>query len=1383
LLRGIPDHAVLRVEATLHPEDAAIQQAVLALSMPSLAEIHVTPVVPHDSYVNKVPALTTASDGVGGSSDVLSPTEREVMEQCLQEQLADVANLVVEEVAQRTGRQLDALQVSQTDEMRNFAEIILHSIQDELRQLRLSHSAAPRKGNDCREDEMQPTPSTSLTAAMLDVEAVAAVVSARVMERLDRMALAPTPAAPVSAAATQPSSNAAESAAAALSSLERRTTAYFEQLQSQVQQVISSEAAVSHAAPAAIGALRAAVMEAVEVASTAQQENLANLVNDWLADMQRNPPERSSSSSSTPQAGAAIDMRALEEAVESAVQSSTDELRHIITSEVKKLSKSRCGGGSRARSAGDSEDSSQLLGEVEKVFDLAQSTQSRLAAVDEVVGDVFKEQAATREALQTIQELLQKQLSEVRTAASAGAEATPSPPSNAHGIPTPRGGAAEAAVAATTSATMKAVEEAVAGLQREVAAASAIATVHQEEAQQQLVTLAQVVSDSVSAAVQQHTTEAVQAAMATVQQQLESLAATAQASADAAAAAAAAATATTAANAKSSTAAAEELTGADYDAVGTEPAVPHTAISVGPLSKEIVAEAVEAVLTPRWSKLSAEVKKMNTANQLAIEEQLLHMANSVAAAVTTSLQEQLEAARVQSETASAAAAAAASEKQQADAAASVKAAEEKEREKAELQRRAEETKAAAVSAATALAEKTTQELTNLREELMSTLQSEMRKSHEVDLTPMYRYIDSVLTFMKEELNTQEATLSAKITSLAGTVTAAVREAQERPQSPQAAAAQDATNITNSTSTTTTSPSQEDNKTERNEAALAAGFSGDAAAAAALSSPPPSTLDIPASLSNTLDFQTNALRHLEERLNELSLSQSRDMSLLLTRLQEATADFRAAATPAPPSAPLIAPLPHPDQLAWQKDMTVQLTTLGESLKRRDAELRAAVHDTTASDAVRAQLTKLEETVRTTASGQRDELQAALRTIVFSSAEQQSSQVKALTQRVAEMHDALRDQAVAVQLLRPSPALRGLTAEQQSVQARIQADTQSHLRRITAALEEVVAGSDAHDQKEGRVPSPEVAARLQTELKALCALQKEEAALHRDATAASPDPAATVESIVASQVLKTQTVLEDSMRATATHYDETQKELAATLATLLAKVSDIGGNTSSVPSTADIQQLLDATLVRLTAEQKDAGEHVVQLVAEATTAAATNMKSVVQSTVSESISTSVEQRILPLYHEKVEGSLKTHLLEQTAAVTAAVAGVTDHTTAAIGKVETLVRDFSARRADEVQKIFAEQQSRRHGHGETPVMASLPVWWMLVNALLVCVVVLLSLYYVFACLLLAFVPKPSEVPLNEEASLHHGEGAGERVEAVAEAAAKSQLRRGSRYVDRYM
>lgn len=1341
LLRGIPDDATLCVEATLHPEDAAVQRAVLALSMPSLAEVHVTPVVPHDSYVSRVPQRSTAAvDGFQG--DVLSSVERKVMEQCLQEQLADVANLVVEQVGQRTGQQLDALQVAHTDEMRNFAEIILHSVQDELRQLRLTRSTAERKkaAEDDARAEQHALPA-------MDVEAVAKVVSARVMEQLEGARL-------LSSAA---SSAHMKSAEAAVAELEQRTAAYFEQLQSYVQGIVDRDAAaVSAAAPAAVAELRTAVAEAIETASAAQQENLANLLNDWLADMQRNPPGSSSSSSG---GNAPVDIKALEEMVESAVQASTDELRRIITGEVKKLGKSKGVASSSSRDgADDGADASGLLMEVEKVFDLVQATQSRLTAVDEVVGDVFKEQAATREALQTIQDLLQKQLSEVRTATAAAA--TTVPPATDDGDRAP-----------STTTTAKAMEEAVTSLQREVATASALATVQQEETQQQLLAVVQAVSDSVADAVQHHTAEAVQAALATVEAQLAALTTTAQTGADASARAAADAAA--AAAAMTDLVFSSKKTAAQDDGAVANSAA--TTTPVEPFSREVLAEAVEAVLTPRWTALSTEVDKMNAANQLAIEQQLLHMANSVAASVTAGLQEQLEAARAAA-TADAAAAAAAAAQEQSKVVATAE-----EEEAAESERKtAAAVEAAAVSAATALAEKTTQELTHLREELMSTMQTEMRKSHEVDLTPMYKYIDSVLAFMKEELNVQETTLTAKMTSLADTVTTAVRESQA-----QQAASTQATGV--ATAATAATGADMSAKTAAQPTEDEKGTKAGTAATAAASPPlPPVTVEVPAALTNTLDLQTGALRHLEERLNELSHSQSRDMSTLLSRLQEATADFKAAATAAPP-APSGPPDPHPDQLAWQSGVSAQLTSLGESLEKRDADLLAAVRASAAvSDDVKAQLSQLEDTLKSASTAQRVELEAALQGIVAGSAQEQSRLVETLVRRVAEMQAALHDQAVAVQLLQPSPALTGLTPTQQQTQARLRTSTQEQLRRITAIVEEMTSGVAAKKRRaEADGTSTEAAAaELQTELRRLQELQAEEAALHSEVATAAAGPTATVESIVQTEVAKAQAALQASMREAVSHRDEAQKEILQTVQTVLDKVGDVGDHMSSIPSLADLQQLLDATLVRFAAEQKEAGAHVAQVVTEATRVSADEMKKAMQTTLSEGIAGLVEQRVFPAYHDKVEATLQSRLAAQATSVTAAVAGVAERTTAAVSTVEALIRDFNTRRADEVQQLLAGQQGQWLELHNTQVQTRIPLWWMLGNALLVCTVVLLSLYYVFVCLLLAFVPKPSEKTLGD-ATVSEDAATSAITSRAATGAmeVRAKERRGGRYVDQYM
>lgn len=1281
LVRGLPEHAALSVEATLHPEDAAVQRAVLELSMPSLAAVHVTPVVPHDSYARRAahrPRSTAAAP------DVMSATEREVMERCLQEQLADVANLVVEQVGRRTGQQLDTLQVAHADEMRNLAEIVMNSIQDELRQLRLAHSAA-QQTRDGRPLKEKDGPSASTPA--LDVEAVADVVSARVMAHLAQQPLSSVPA---SAGGEAPAAASARGTEAALAALEKRVAAHFSALEAQVQGVVSAGAASSHAVSEAAVELTAAVTAAVETASAAQQQGLATLVNNWMADMEATKRHDEDNDSRSGGAGAAsVDMRALEEAVESAVQASTDELRRIITAEMKKVNKGRGSGG---RSADGDVDTTSLTAEVERVFDAVQATQGRLATVDEVVGDVFREQAATRAALESIQTLLQQQLNAV-THQPAG-EST-----------------------SATAAVVTSVEAALTELRREVAAASAVATVHQEESQQQLLTVAQVVSDSVAAAVQQHTAEAVEAAMSTVQRELAALTATAHAATEAAQSALAAA------NTRVDEARAERTASTSQE-VAAAAAAPTAA---EPLSKAVLAEAVEAVLTPRWSVLSAEVERLNTANQLAIEQQLLHMANSVAASVTASLQEHLEAARVQGESMAAATVATAATSGD------------------DAQRNAE-VREVAESTASALAEKTTQQLASVQETLMASLEANTQKSHEVDLTPMYKYIDSVLTFMKEELNMQEASLSAKMSSLTDTVAAAMQSVQG-----QRAVVAEA--------------EKDDSQPP-------------AAAPSATASPAPVTVELPASLSNTLDAQAGALRHLEERLNEATLSQSRDMAALLAQLQKATEEFRAAAPPSttPPSSPL--PL-HPDQLAWQQDVTGQLTSLQTALEGRDSEVLAAFRASASGSDIAAHMAELKAVLAASSAEQKEELHIAIRDVVSSSAQEQAGRVEALMQRVDEVQRALRDQAVAVQLLQPPLSLAGLTVQQQQTRARLRSETQEHLRRLTTLVGEATAGSPS---SQGITAA--TAAEVRVEMQRLRELEEEEAALHRDVAAANSgrgDAAVTVETIVRAEVAAAQAALQESVHGMTTAQEAAHQQVLQAVGSLVGDVEGVAERTGSIPSIADIQQVLDATLVRLSDAQKDSGERVTQAVVEVTRTSAEAVRATVQTTLSEGLAAAVEQRIIPAYHEKVVTSMQAGLSAQTEAVTAAVAGATAHTSAAVDKVTALVHDLTTRHAEEAKTLQAEHHSRFHDATTAHVKAQVPWWWMLANSLLVCAVVLLSLYYVFACLLLAFVPKPAAEVLAEAPAASGVDST--REGGASDAEADPKLRRSGRYVDRFM
>ncbi|CAD2219674.1 hypothetical protein ADEAN_000718300 [Angomonas deanei] len=57
----------------------------------------------------------------------------------------------------------------------------------------------------------------------------------------------------------------------------------------------------------------------------------------------------------------------------------------------------------------------------------------------------------------------------------------------------------------------------------------------------------------------------------------------------------------------------------------------------------------------------------------------------------------------------------------------------------------------------------------LREEIVKSVQEEMRKPHDVNLSPMYEYIDGTLSFIKEQYAKQDTLLQEKIDRLASTI--------------------------------------------------------------------------------------------------------------------------------------------------------------------------------------------------------------------------------------------------------------------------------------------------------------------------------------------------------------------------------------------------------------------------------------------------------------------------------------------------------------------------------------------------------------------------------------------------------------------------------------
>ncbi|AIN96574.1 hypothetical protein LPMP_131470 [Leishmania panamensis] len=1246
LLKGIPEYVALNVEATLHPEDAAVLRAVLGFSMPNLASVRVTPVLPHGVYETRAPHCT----GAAYPTDIISSTEREVMERCLQEQLTVVANLVVDQVEQRTGHQLDALHVSYADKMKSFSEIVLNSIHDELRQLRVVRE---RHGSTER-GIPSAAPCPSPTA--LDVETIARLVSARVAEQLAGVNLA-TPPFTTTTITPTPSSGIAHQ----LARLEASTAAHFEDLQKRV--TIAIEGRDTPAQSSTLVDLRAAVVEAVQKVAAEQQESLSNLIGDLLTDK-----VAARGSGSAAAANTAFDMRTIEESVENAVQSATNELRRTITSEVKKLAKAKGTGGEVTGGAAVDAD---MAIEIEKVFDAVQSTQSRLTAVDETVGDVFKEQAATQDALRAMQELLHRQLNELRSTVAIAAAA-------------PASDASEAA--------QQRIVEALEQLRRDVSATNAALAIHQGDTPHQLMTVAQVVSDSVTAAIQQQTGEAVQSAMSAIQEQLDAL---------------------------------REAKGTVSVPAPTPPP-PATALPLALPSQEVLTDAVEAVLSPRWAELSVQVEKMNTANQLAIEQKLLHIADSVSTSVAASLQAQLEEMRT--------------------AAQNQPRAENGDEEQDSIS-----TNTSPV-ATEALMEKVTHELTTLREELLQALQVQVGKTPEVNLTPLYKYIDSVLVFMKEELSLQETNLTAKMTSLAETVTAAVHTQQEAASSSASLS----------------------RLKEEEQAARELEKEAEASKAAAVADAPPSAaptaalsdmVELFSPMGAALEAHAAALRRLEERLDEVS--RTANVSSVLMRLQAATEQFSSASL-------AVAAAQTSERDTLQALFQDRITSLVQTLEDRDAQLMEAMRNTATSGEMRTQLNNMQDAIQSMSQAQKEELLASLREAVSGSEKEQAQRSDALLARMAAMQEALQEQNVAVQLLLPSPALIGLSAEQQRAVARIRTATRDRLRSVTQLISNLAS---APAGKNARAATK----ALLDELDGLRQLQDEEAAFVRETSATGAGPV-TVQSILQAEVQRVQEEMHKGMQELSSQGHSLQRDIATAVQSLVAKIEDVEGSTSSLPALADIQQLLDATVVRVTSRQSDEGARASQVVEAAATRSAAELRTTVQTALAENVS-AAEQRLIPAYHAKVVSTLQTHLTTHSEEIRAAVSGVTDTTTAAVQRIETIARDMTSRYSSAAQEYATSQDAVKLHLSSGKRTSYISLWWLIVNPLLVCLVVLLSMYYVFACLLLAFVPKPSE----------EGSSAGESATSAAAMAvatgsepvgfSSETPRKGGRYVDQYM
>lgn len=659
LIRGAGPHSQVVLETHLHPNDVEVQRSVLSLTMPSLANVVVVNTPDHSRYRTS-PLVAPMVGGLSSGADPRSCASSlsgaaleariDMLEISLEVQMATVANLIMEQVCQRTGAQFTELEVRQSSEAQSLANTIIGCLRHEI---------------------CNATAAAGSSQPSMDADKISRRISEQVAAAMQQTLTATTAGA---------GDGGAE---AATESLECKIDSYFGRLQESL--AAQSRRAADGGGSDAAAEMCTAVVDAVNQAANVQRESLLSVLEDLVASSQAGGRD-----------DAEIDTKALEEFIEGSLNVATDDIRHSIAAEVKKALK----GHKSVDAKGVEVDSLEALEELGDRLDAAavstKRTLNSVEAVQETVSEVQEEQRRATELLASIKTLLQQSI-----AASAEAAATATAAVAA--------AAAASAVARQVTAPVAApvpmvnveapIRAAVSELQQSLANLSARMDVKGETMDRQLMDMAQAISESVLAAVETRTGEAVAAALSTIDAQVQT------------------------------------ITHAQIPEVAAPPPI----ASVG-LATEDLAAAIESILAPKLEEVISHIQQAILPQQ----DQQVALAQSISDAVVAALS--AKDSSFFSPPSPSPSPAAASPSPEDDGGAK-------------------------------LAEK----LEAFRAELVATVEAEMGKTHDVNLTPMYQYVDSMLTFLKDELSAQEGSLDRKISEATAQLAALItRERAAEP---------------------------------------------------------------------------------------------------------------------------------------------------------------------------------------------------------------------------------------------------------------------------------------------------------------------------------------------------------------------------------------------------------------------------------------------------------------------------------------------------------------------------------------------------------------------------------------------------------------------------
>lgn len=721
LVKGAQPRDRLVVETTgLHPQDFDVQRRVLELTMPSLDGVTVQP-----------PGEPSAPPG---NDTVQAEVMREARDSANEEQMVTLANVIIEQVEARTGVQLEALRDHQEESQRNAANIIIHALRREIQ--RVTNTGGERQGGG---------------ATIIDTGKIVDAISSRLSKEIRAHESA------IADAVVESSSSSGAThidTSELVEAVSKRLEDYFESLESQLKRVadevrrpkamegntvavpVEERGGGADDVSQTMEDIHTTITTVIEASAQQQLQHMSGLISDMLlshrnavnASPNAGSPEATANEANEVNSRIHADFRELQGCIEDALRTATDEIGNHVTTELNQL---RLAG--TTTTGLQTEEMENFVGKMDKILKACASTARTVASVDDAISDVVKGQTETQEAVGVIKTILEEQQKTLanlqanwRNAANSSSPSTT--PSNAYSYDT--------LVVEQQLSAFSAQQEQLSNLLHR-----ALESFGERDQAQEALLMASVES------VQNGVRDAF-AALATrnqVQAVLEAAPTTANVeavNADGLSRVHASIQRLEEGMEKMSSMLTQHISSMEEEQTKLREGSSKDAAGAPQITPDVVKEIVVEALASHGQELLQHIRESTAPNELnaelssvSTEQHLLSFTSSVNEAVTNGLQRVKEELALFYKEAHAT-----PPKEDSDAA-------------------AQQSNALTVAE---VATKQEELLRSLHTEVLAVVREEMSKTHDVDLTSMYKYIDSMLLLVREELSQHQKQTVAEI---------------------------------------------------------------------------------------------------------------------------------------------------------------------------------------------------------------------------------------------------------------------------------------------------------------------------------------------------------------------------------------------------------------------------------------------------------------------------------------------------------------------------------------------------------------------------------------------------------------------------------------------